>query len=236
VYQEYIDGTEFSVECYAQNGIAQVLGMHQKTSMQLPFFMETGDIVPPQVSPDVRLQLEEESKKALVALGVTDSVAHVEIKLASRGPQVIEVASRMGGDYTWHNIRSIYNADLVQIACDIALGINVPEKAYNASGVLLGHFFIPSESGAIVSITGADAFANNPDVTMFFSGRAGDAIRVPPDGFDSVGWVCVQGNTLAYAEQLLELVKRTVVMDVAPPNGRRPAMVAPSFVSPLFPT
>lgn len=42
VYQQYIPGVEFSLECYIQNGVPRVAGILQKDPMELPFFIETG--------------------------------------------------------------------------------------------------------------------------------------------------------------------------------------------------
>lgn len=216
VYQEYIDGTEFSIECYSQHGVPHVVGMHEKTSMRLPFFMETGDVVPPRVSDEVRMQLENEAKAALIALGVRESLSHVEIKMSKRGPQVIEIASRMGGYYTHENVVRVYGFDMVDAACQIALGIEVTQKIRPPFACIISQFFIPEQSGVVSKLEGFDRYADDERVRIAMSKAVGDKVFVPPLGFESVGWACVRGKNLAEAEEVMRRVNDALIIEVRP--------------------
>lgn len=196
VYQEYIAGREFSVEAYCQNGQPHAIAIHQKTNMQLPFFMETGEISPPMISNDEKEILCAEAEKCLVALGVRDSLAHVEIKLSPRGPQVIEIGARMGGDNIFSSTKESYGFDLVRAGCALTLGMKVNDAVYAVPRYSMNFYIIPAESGYILSMEGFEILDKHPSIIDFHIAKhAGDTVLVPPYGFESIGWVLVNGTS-----------------------------------------
>jgi biotin carboxylase len=216
VYQAYIDGKEFSVECCCQHGEITVVGMHEKMPMSPPFFVETGDYIPPRVTEEVRQALESCAIGGLKALGVQDSLAHVEVKWATRGPQIIEAASRMGGDYTYIATRIVYGADLVQAGCEIALGIPVTTHRNLTGKYVMGHYWIPQHSGVIKRFP-TDSLSSLPGVEAFdITKNVGETILVPPDGYESAGWVIVSGTTYEEAECRLEHVVASTELSMRP--------------------
>ena len=217
VYQEYVDGTEFSVECVIQNSVPNVICIHEKTKMQLPFFVETGDITPPRVPLEVRTAIEEETKSALIALGVRDSLAHVEIKMSSRGPQVIEIASRMGGDDIFSSVLASTGFNMVKAGCEVALGKPFSERLAEKPLAAFAKYFIPQISGTITAMEGFEELRAQPDVfDMFVGSKVGDSIAVPPDGYEVAGWVLVTGETPTAVVRRMEELFKTLVLDVCP--------------------
>lgn len=218
VYQEFIDGQEFSLECFCQHGVPHVIGIHEKTAMDLPFFMETGDYIPPRINEEQERELIKTSEAALIVLGVRDSLAHVEVKLTKDGLKIIEIASRMGGEYTRENILQVYDFDLIESGCNIALGINIPVQIKKeARKYMMGKFFIPKNSGVVTKISGFDEVRKNPQVIDYFlSKKVGDSVLVPPDGYENMGWVLVGGNSYADIERAMANVFEKVTIEVAP--------------------
>ncbi len=187
------------MECYIQHGVPHLIGIHEKTSMNLPFFQETGDYIPPRINQEQIRSLIQATEAALIVLGVKDSLAHVEIKLNDNGAQIIEVASRMGGDYTYESILNVYDFDLIQAACEIAFGINVNQKPSLPKYYVMGRFFIPKDSGIITKISGFDNLKKHKEIIdCSLYKKVGDSIFIPPDGFENLGWVLVKG--LSYSE------------------------------------
>lgn len=220
VYQKFIQGPEFSAECYVQNGVPHVVGLNEKTSMNLPFFMETGDYCPARLNEFQKQQLVEEVKAALCALGVTNSIAHVEIKLTKNGPQIIEVASRMGGVYIYPNVKQVYGFDLIGAACEIALGIQMTQKVLPPQKYVLAKFFIPKISGLITKLTGFAQLNNHPDVIDCYIGKeVNDSILVPPDGYEPLGWVLAGGNSHAQAEHKIKEIMKSTAIELAVPQS-----------------
>jgi biotin carboxylase len=96
--QEYIDGPEFAVDLVYGGGAYEVLAVHAKpTDWQDTYFIERTYLTPPQIPEADEKILCDTAVAALRALGATVGGAHVEIRLAERGPTVIEVNLRLGG-------------------------------------------------------------------------------------------------------------------------------------------
>jgi len=217
IYQEYIEDQEFSVECYVQHGIPHVVGIHEKTVMDLPFFLETGDYIPPRVNEEEYQKLEKFAEAALIVLGVRNSLAHVEIKLNGKESRVIEVASRLGGDYTYDNILDIYSFDLIKASCDIALGINITESPCEPKKYILSRYFIPKNSGVITKIRDLETLQKNRKVAGYLlNKKVGDGVFIPPDGYENIGWISVKGESYAEVERTIENIFEKTTIELAP--------------------
>jgi D-alanine-D-alanine ligase len=217
VYQEFIEGHEFSLECFCQHGVPHITGIHEKTAMELPFFMETGDYIPPRVSPEQLEALHSATEAALIVLGVRDSLAHVEVKLTTNGPRVIEVASRLGGDYTYDAIVAVTGFDLIKAGAEVALGINAGNGVKSTGRYVMGKFFIPKNSGVITKIIGWDELRENKNVvSRFLAKQVGDSVLVPPDGYENIGWVLVDGDSYAEVEMAMTNIFSSVRIEVTP--------------------
>lgn len=219
VYQRYIQGKEFSIECYVQNGIPRVAGINEKTCMDLPFFIETGDYCPARINIAKESALKEEACAAVKALGVENSIAHIEIKWTNKGPKIIEVASRMGGVYIYQNIKEVYDFDLIQTACEIALGIPVTNIPVSPRKCLFAQFFIPYVSGIINNFEGFNTLQDQKNVVgCCIWKQKGDTISVPPEGYETIGWVLTEGRNHAEAEQHMKKIKENVHLSITVPE------------------
>lgn len=217
VYQEYISGHEFSLECFCQHGVPQVVGIHEKTAMDHPFFMETGDYVPPRIADDQKNQLIKAVESALIVLGLENSLAHVEIKLTKSGPTVIDVASRMGGDYTYEAVTGVYDFDLIKSGVEIAMGININQKPVTPQTFMMGRYFMSKTSGVVTTISGIDEIEKMTGVVdLFLFKKVGDSVLVPPDGYEALGWVLVKGESYGEVERIMGSVFEMAEIEVVP--------------------
>jgi len=204
VYQKYIPGREFSVECYAQNGVPGIAGINEKLPMKLPYFMEAGDIAPAQISPKEQEVLEREARITLAALEIRNSLAHIEMKLTPEGtPYIIEAASRMGGAYIQKTTRTAYDFDLIRAGCEIAVRIPVSEKSVPTGKHARAQIIIPETSGVVTGVQGRESL-NDPRVLSHdISVSSGTVINVPPKGYDTAGWILVEGDSHEEAKQIM---------------------------------
>ncbi|MBU0767330.1 ATP-grasp domain-containing protein [Patescibacteria group bacterium] len=215
LYEEYMDGLEVSVECYSQYGIPHVIGINEKQPIELPYFVEYGDIAPARIDENTAQQIGKLAESALIALGVQDSLSHIEIKVTPQGPKIVEVGSRMGGDDIYHNVKHVWGVDMVEIGLKIALGMRIDIHPNPPKDCVICRYFIPKHSGIVSSIQQDKLLLKNKDlIHLDLTKDVGDAVLVPPEGFDHAGWVVVRGKTYQQAETLLERIMRGIDINV----------------------
>ena len=115
IIEEYMDGPEVSVEILVQDGEPHVLQVTDKLTTGEPHFIEIGHSQPSQLpEPDVAV-IRKLAYDAAKAVGVKDGCCHAEIKLTSKGPKMVEIAGRQGGDF------------ITTVLVPLSTGINMSE-------------------------------------------------------------------------------------------------------------
>lgn len=100
IVEEYIEGTEYSVESFSDNGIHYILQVTEKYTSGSPNFIEIAHIAPAILSEKKIKEIEKIVSNALTNLKVMYGACHSEIKIDSNGViKIIEIGSRMGGDF-----------------------------------------------------------------------------------------------------------------------------------------
>lgn len=114
----YVEGDEFSVEILD----GRIIGVTKKHLGTLPFFVETGHDYPACIDDGLRLRLESEAQRAVVALGHTRGPAHVEMRSTDEGIAIIEVNPRLAGGSIPSLIRHATGVDAIAAVIESARG------------------------------------------------------------------------------------------------------------------
>lgn len=118
-------GDYVSVESVCRGTSVRHIGVTGKFPLVHPF-RETGQFFPAVLPRATLLEVLALTEAALRALGVAHGITHTEIKLTDRGPRVIEVNGRLGG-----NLVDLYQRglglDMIRVAVEAALGAQLPE-------------------------------------------------------------------------------------------------------------
>ena len=207
LYEEYVDGVEMSLECFSQYGIPHVVGINEKAPVTPPYFIECGDFVPARLTRSQADEVTKLAESSLIALGVQNSVAHIELKWSSKGPKIIEVASRMGGDDIHLYTKHVWGEDLIKIALQVACGIQVDVKREEPQECIIGKYFIPPGSGIVTNITGIQEAKKNKNVlNVVIKKDVGDTVLSPPEGYENIGWVVTRGKSYEEAQRYMDEV------------------------------
>ncbi|WP_330334604.1 ATP-grasp domain-containing protein [Streptomyces sp. NBC_00536] len=126
-----------SVESAVRGGDVVHLGISGRLPLAPPV-RESGTVFPAPLSPETAGRVTALADRAIRALGITCGVVHTEIKLAPRGPQIIEVNGRLGG-YLSELMKLVGHADPVGLAAQLAAGgpLPQPRSARGAALVVL---------------------------------------------------------------------------------------------------
>jgi len=207
--EQYLDGPEVDVDVVMCNGKWRYAAVTDNGPTLEPYFNETWGVCPSILPKEQQAVLKDLSVKSVEALGFTSGVFHVECKMTSTGPQLIEVNARMGGGPVRDCNLRVWGVDLVEETLFLALGIParpmVPKQPHEAFAYCLVN---AKQSGTMGSTEAMEQLASKEGVVKAKPMcRAGDSVVGPADGLPT--WVCelcvakpVAKDALAY---LLEL-------------------------------
>ncbi|MGW4645151.1 ATP-grasp domain-containing protein [Kitasatospora sp. NPDC004289] len=95
--EEYLEGTQYSVEAFSEDGEHQVVGITLKYSDPVGF-VELGHVSPAPLTDGQAEEVHAYVGRVLDALGIAAGPTHSEVVLTAKGPRLIETHVRMGGD------------------------------------------------------------------------------------------------------------------------------------------
>ncbi|MGV9790874.1 ATP-grasp domain-containing protein [Streptomyces sp. NPDC003435] len=179
--EEYLDGPEVSVECVTHRGVTTAVAVTRKHLGAAPYFDETGHTV--DAADPLLAQVAPAAAAAVKALGITDGVQHVEIRLVGGQSRLIEVNARIGGDMIGHLVRLATGIDLPKAAADIACG-RAPDLIPSRNGAAGIRMLYPVSSGTLTErhITQPVA-AHTPWLRQVqWMREIGEPIVLPPEG------------------------------------------------------
>ena len=123
IVEEYLQGSEVSVEVMVIDGEVHILQVTDKLTTGAPHFVEMGHSQPSRLRNEDIKAIRDLAARAVKSVGIDNGPAHVEIMLTDKGPKMIELGARMGGDcITTHLVPLSTGIDMVKATIQIALG------------------------------------------------------------------------------------------------------------------
>ncbi len=178
--EELIDGPEISVDGALHGGEYVPFCLARKQLGPPPCFEEIGHVVdaadPLLTDPELLAVLATAHK----ALGLPDGVTHTELRLTRRGPVIIEVNARLGGDLIPYLGLLATGVDPGRVAAQVAVG-DRPSVEQTVRGCAGIRFLYPPQDCRVVSVS----VPSPGDVPGLVEARAiaepGAVVRLPPN-------------------------------------------------------
>lgn len=195
IVEEYLDGPEVSVEVMVVNGEVHILQITDKITTEAPHFVEMGHTQPSCLPSETQQQIREVAEMACKSLGLDRGPAHVEMKVTERGPVMIELGARMGGDnITTHLVPLSTGIDMVGSTIKVALGEEPDITPTLNCGSAIRYFEVPF--GTIKAIEGVEEAEKIPGVKQItFTKTVGEESTPIQCSNDRIGFVIAQGDT-----------------------------------------
>lgn len=190
--EEYLDGPEVSVEVLCFDGHARVIAVTDKTTTGDPYFVEMAHRQPSQLPRDTLVAVEQLAIATCETLAFNNCAGHVEIRATSSGPKVIEVGSRLGGDFITSHLTPISTGtDMISALIDISIGKppQIEQSVENAGMVLFLDATAARDTTTAV-LAGIQSLECVVDVQVYASGS--DTIE---SGSDRSGHIILSGKS-----------------------------------------
>jgi len=146
ILEEYVEGTEISVESISYRGKHHVLQITDKITTDEPYFVELEHHQPSSLPPEIQDKIRMLIPYALDALHITNGASHTEIKISPDGElKIIEIGARMGGDFIGsHLVEFSTGYDFLKGVVQVALGEFEPPVISESN--FAGVYFISKET------------------------------------------------------------------------------------------
>ncbi|GHH25832.1 ATP-grasp domain-containing protein [Streptomyces rubradiris] len=218
--EEYLAGPEISAETVVLGGSkVRIVAVTRKRLGAEPRFVETGHSVDARDPLLTDAAVTEAVTRAVRALGIERGVLHVELRLTERGPVLIEVNARPGGDLIPLLVLRATGIDLAQATAALAAGA-VPDLTPNRRQAAAIQFLYPAFSGEVTRLGAPSALLAEPWLErLVWTRRPGDQVLAPPNASISdrlAHWVVTGADAAECDQRLVQVLMQVDARTDAP--------------------
>jgi len=153
--EEVVDGPEVTVNAFSLRGEYHPLTVTDRLTAEPPAFgVALAHVWPSEAGG----KAAEVAESAVKALGIEDGPTYTQLRVGPEGPQVIEVAARLGGGHDAELVKLALGVDLNGLALQAALGESIWSAALHPSpqvGGAVVRFLVPPE-GTLKEVEGVE--------------------------------------------------------------------------------
>lgn len=200
--ESFLEGEEYGVESFVENGNVHVLAVMKKYMTQPPYYAELGHSIPCGLAPEVEARIRATAEACIRALGVNFGCVNMDLLLTKGDvPYIVDIGARMGGNLIGsHIIPYATGIDYMGNMVRGYLGEDTdfePKHAKVVSTALLA-----LTPGKIASLPDFDALKKRENIIdIVFNKSVGDEIRFYKNNLDGCGYVVATGATEAEAHE-----------------------------------
>jgi D-alanine-D-alanine ligase len=200
--EEYIEGEEIDLNGIIQNGRLKVHSISDNGKTEEPFFIETDFSMPSNLPEDEQDALLRQVDHLFEVLGIQNCCFQFEAKSTPTGPVPIELNLRMGGDEAYFFTKNVWGIDIIENYVKLTMGILINvEHLEEPLTYCAGQDFLCDNSGVLVELDIDEDLFKYKNLDQFvFIKKVGDAVLVPPEGFEYLGWISVTGDNMVEAK------------------------------------
>jgi biotin carboxylase len=153
--EEVVDGPEVTVNAFSLRGEFHPLTVTDRLTAEPPAFgVALAHVWPSEAGG----QAAKVAESAVRALGIENGPSYTQLRIGPQGPQVIEVAARLGGGHDAELAKLALGVDLNGLALQAALGEPIWSAALQPTpevGGAVVRFLVPPE-GVLEEVEGVD--------------------------------------------------------------------------------
>ena len=224
IVEEYIEGSEFSIEGLIFGGQLYVTALADRHIFFPPYFIEMGHTIPSDCPQALANEVIRVFERGVHSLGLTDGAVKGDILVRDGKAFVGEIAARLSGGYMsgW-TVPYSSGLDITAAALTLALGgsprLHTCGKDFFAVPLKQNCPFVSAERawisipGRVAAVCGLDAARAVPFVKdVFPRAGAGDTVTFPRNNVEKCGNVLSAAPSRAEAVQASESACRKIVL------------------------
>ena len=211
VAEPFIEGREYGVESFVEDGVIHVLGIMQKEMTQPPYYAELGHAMPSGLSEEMESKVKTYVRKAILALRVNHGSVNMDLLITKDGNvHIVDVGARMGGNLIGsHIIPRGTGIDYMANMIRAAVGDKTNWRSEFAP-IPVATKLLALTPGKVKSLPDFRRLEIENDVQIVHHLHLGDVIREYHTNLDGCGYVVASGIDLMDAIEKTERVKRII--------------------------
>lgn len=178
--EEYLDGEEVGVEAVVEGSAVHLVAVTRTQLVNEPQFLTRGHTVNPRdplLHDPIMIPTVAE---AVQALGLDRGVLHVDLRITSRGPALVDVNARPGGDLIPLLVQLATGVDVMAAAADLAVGA-APNLTVTRQQCAAVAFLYPASRGRVTAQTATASLRERPWLErLVWSRHLGEIVSAPP--------------------------------------------------------
>jgi biotin carboxylase len=201
--EEYIRGTEVTVEGFVADGVLHVLAISEKKHTPPPRIIAMNLDFPPSFPQLIIKRIRESASQVAVSLGMKNGPYHGEFLVNESGVFLVEAAHRGGGSGTSsHIVPAVSGVNILEKLVLVSLGYPVKIKPEKNQACILK--FLQFEPGPVKQIHGLTEASRLSGVNLFeINYQPGEILPSVTDDSKRHGAIIVSAVTLDQARRIL---------------------------------
>lgn len=217
VAEPFVDGREYGVESFVNQGEIHVLGVMQKDMTQPPYYAELGHAIPSGLSHALEEKVKNCVHTAIKALGVNHGSVNMDLLINGDEVHIVDIGARMGGNLIGSHIipRGTginYMANMIRAAVGDPANFRPVMDAAPVATKLLA-----LTPGIVKALPDFDALRNEHNVVIDHHLHVGDTINEYHTNLDGCGYVVASGtdieDAIAKAAEVKGIINETIVRE-----------------------
>jgi biotin carboxylase len=211
--EDYMSGTEFTVEVFCAQGEINVLAVTEKKKVTGTRGTVASELATSDRSPVVLARIADAVEGAFVALGYFEGPGHAEAILMDDGNVgIVELAGRGGGFMVFDKFVPVVSG--VNIARLTALqAVGLPLESFVVAKRAAVLRFFPTQAGTLHAVHGFDEANEVPGVEAGCFVKPGASFSHAVADGDRLGFVLSCAATVTEAQSRADLAENMVVFD-----------------------
>ncbi len=216
IIEEYLDGIEISVELLGHPEKPQVIAVHEKVINENGgHFREDRFITAPwRLSEGSILEIEKEAINAAKALGFTRGIAHIEMRVTSKGVVLLELQACPAGGLISLMVEHSTGVSLHELHVKAFLQKEQMPVTFKKTGKICVMDFLCSESSGYFNITGIEKAEQCEGVMEIDISTRNGKVTTPYAEY--LGCICCSGSDAKTAIKNIDTALKEININVKP--------------------
>lgn len=217
VAEPFVDGKEYGVESFVNQGEIHVLGVMQKDMTLPPYYAELGHAIPSGLPYALEEKVKNCVRTAIKALGVNHGSVNMDLLINGDEVHIVDIGARMGGNLIGSHIipRGTginYMANMIRAAVGDPTDFTPVTAPAPVATKLLA-----LTPGIVKALPDFDALRNEHNVVIDHHLHVGDTINEYHTNLDGCGYVVAGGKTvedaIVKAAEVKGIINETIVRE-----------------------